>query len=193
MEQGQNFKGLVHSAETAGKYCERVRRSRHGDLSSEEILHRHEHGFGVDVGVGELLERQFDVHAERVLSPGTFRRGFHDPGSGARNDHPTAFGHRGPERTRHLVERVLDVRARRPEHGQFGDVAPLREQRRRLGQLIESLHGHAQIAEVVVNLREFHEANEQRAKDLDALIRERGVATQLVKEPFDQLIHGYSV
>ena len=113
VEQRQDLEGLVHRAEAAGEDGERVRGSRHGDLAREEVLHRHEHRLGVDVGVGELLEGQFDVDAERVLAAGALGRGLHDPGSGAGDDHPAALGHRRAEFARHLVERRwrLSVRA----------------------------------------------------------------------------------
>ena len=60
-----------------------------------------------DGGVGLLLERQADAHAEAVLAAGPLHRRGHDARAGARDDHPSLAGERAGDVARLGVQRVV--------------------------------------------------------------------------------------
>ena len=81
--------------------------------------------------VGALLERQADVDAERVLAAGAFEARGHDPGAGARDDHPALRRHVLGEVAGLRVGGVGRQRPRRSEDRDLRDVAIRRERAER--------------------------------------------------------------
>jgi hypothetical protein len=85
LEKGEHFPKLIHGAEAAGENDKGFGDLREPEFAHEEIVEI-EAEFGADVGVGELLVRQFDGEADGLAAgfAGAAIGGFHDARTAAR-------------------------------------------------------------------------------------------------------------
>ena len=106
LDEGEKLKALIHRAEAARKQYVGLGLLHEHDLAGEEVFEVDELRIIGDVLVGRRLERQHDVHAERLIGTRSFVTRFHDARSGTGDDHPVFIGDLTSEVLGALIRRL---------------------------------------------------------------------------------------
>ncbi len=93
LDEGENFKALVHGAETAGEKGDGVAGADEDEFSGEEVFEVDEFFIVGDEGVGFLFEGETDGQAEAGIGACAAVTRGHDAAAGAGDDHPSGGGH----------------------------------------------------------------------------------------------------
>src|SRR5690348_8547114 len=107
LREGQDFEAFVMGAKAAGKERARVGFLLKNQFSGEERLEGNQYRIVPNRGVGTLLKRQHDVHAEAVLPAGSFLGGAHDAVCSTGDDHKALFDDPAAKVEGNLVVRVV--------------------------------------------------------------------------------------
>lgn len=119
LDEDEGFEDFIQGPETSRHDDEGLRIFDEHDLADEEVVEIDE---AVEVGVGVLLHREFDVatEGESPTFAGASVGGFHDPGTASGHDGVSGFGEGGACCLGEFVVLVVFVEACGSEDGHAG-------------------------------------------------------------------------
>ena len=117
LHEGQRLVALIHRAKPAGEQRNSVAVPDEDEFAREEIAERHQLLVVGDDGIGALLPRQADVHAETVFQSRALVAGVHDARPRPGDDHEARRRHLLAKLQRLLVFRLARQRTRGTEDG----------------------------------------------------------------------------